>query len=165
MAGEGRVGAGLKTTTTLVVYRKLNVLQAKQPREMNASVWDGQPEKPENLCTALLRWLQVKMFKWHSENEWNKIENPEEMRLPKQNTIQNKCAVPVVDTNNTSNSTNNKQRNSVNGNTTVSPWVERTLLATHMHICGHTVEQWGFIWTKAQIKRALGTQECTHMHK
>lgn len=56
------------------------------------------------------------MFKWHSENEWNKIENPEEMRLPKQNTIQNKCTVPVVDTNsnNTNNSTYHIQWNNVN---------------------------------------------------
>lgn len=53
------------------------------------------------------------MLKWHSENEWNKIENPEEMRLPKQNTTQNKCTVPVVDTNKTSNNTSNMQGNSV----------------------------------------------------
>ncbi|CAD6995569.1 unnamed protein product [Ceratitis capitata] len=65
------------------------------------------------------------IFKWHSENEWNKIENPEEMRLPKQNTIQNKCTVAAKvvhgakNTIYTNSKDDNAQRNSENGNTTM----------------------------------------------
>lgn len=55
MDGEGRVGAGSRATITLVIYRKQNVLEAKQPPRMRASLWDSQPEKPENICAAEVR--------------------------------------------------------------------------------------------------------------